>query len=135
MCAVCVLVLLLCLQEEFENGFGSHTPMYSGQTKCVRYYMNFHRAMDLAKECLLEVGGACGCVFFGGGLWFTGLGSWGRVRGRQGRWIWGGSGGDGVWVEVWRVGKGRVGGRGGMLLQEVRCIPLAQQPRCCVACA
>lgn len=46
---------VLCLQEEFENGFGSHTPMYSGQTKCVRYYMNFERAMALAKECLLEV--------------------------------------------------------------------------------
>lgn len=45
----------LLTQREFEQGFGSHTPMYSGQTKCVRYYMNFSRAMDLAKECLLEV--------------------------------------------------------------------------------
>jgi hypothetical protein len=45
------------VQEEFENGFGSHTPMYSGQTKCVRYYMNFERALGLAKECLQEVGG------------------------------------------------------------------------------
>jgi hypothetical protein len=48
---------MVYLQEEFENGFGSHTPMYSGQTKCVRYYMNHERAMDLAKECLLEVRG------------------------------------------------------------------------------
>eukprot|EP00775_Hariotina_reticulata_P011921 gene11921-12065_t len=48
----------LLTQREFEQGFGSHTPMYSGQTKCVRYYMNFSRAMDLAKECLLEKGHA-----------------------------------------------------------------------------
>jgi hypothetical protein len=45
----------LLTPREFEAGFGSHTPMYSGQTKCVRYYMNFSRAMELAKECLLEV--------------------------------------------------------------------------------
>lgn len=50
----------LLTQREFEQGFGSHTPMYSGHTKCVRYYMNFSRAMDLAKECLLEVRGCCG---------------------------------------------------------------------------
>jgi hypothetical protein len=31
--------------------------MYIGQTKCVRYFMNFNRAMELAKECLLEVRG------------------------------------------------------------------------------
>eukprot|EP00879_Flechtneria_rotunda_P018475 GHRR01019379.1.p1 GENE.GHRR01019379.1~~GHRR01019379.1.p1 ORF type:complete len:374 (+),score=188.43 GHRR01019379.1:48-1169(+) len=48
----------LLTQREFEQGFGSHTPMYSGQTKCVRYYMNFNRAMSLAKECLLEKGHA-----------------------------------------------------------------------------
>jgi hypothetical protein len=47
----------LLTPREFEAGFGSHTPMYSGQTKCVRYYMNFSRAMELAKECLLEVRG------------------------------------------------------------------------------
>lgn len=29
--------------------------MFSGQTKCVRYYMNFERALALAKECLLKV--------------------------------------------------------------------------------
>jgi hypothetical protein len=33
--------------EEFRNGFGSHTPMFSGQTKCVRYYMNCTRALKL----------------------------------------------------------------------------------------
>ena len=38
----------LLTRREFEAGFGSHTPMYSGQTKCVRYYMNFERwALDL----------------------------------------------------------------------------------------
>lgn len=47
----------LLTPREFEAGFGSHTPMYSGQTKCVRYHMNFQRAMELAKECLLEVRG------------------------------------------------------------------------------
>jgi hypothetical protein len=47
----------LLTPREFEAGFGSHTPMYSGQTKCVRYFMNFNRAMELAKECLLEVRG------------------------------------------------------------------------------
>lgn len=33
----------LLTRKEFENGFGSHTPMFSGQTKTVRYYMNFER--------------------------------------------------------------------------------------------
>jgi hypothetical protein len=33
----------LLTRREFEAGFGSHTPMFSGQTKCVRYYMNFER--------------------------------------------------------------------------------------------
>ncbi|WIA39655.1 hypothetical protein OEZ86_005727 [Tetradesmus obliquus] len=45
----------LLTPREFEAGFGSHTPMFSGQTKCVRYFMNFNRALELAKECLLEV--------------------------------------------------------------------------------
>lgn len=51
----------LLTQREFEAGFGSHTPMFSGQTKCVRYYMNAARALALAKECLLQVGD-CGVV-------------------------------------------------------------------------
>lgn len=33
--------------DEFREGFGSHTPMYSGQTRCARYYSNFPRARDL----------------------------------------------------------------------------------------
>uniref|UniRef100_A0A383VVQ9 Uncharacterized protein n=1 Tax=Tetradesmus obliquus TaxID=3088 RepID=A0A383VVQ9_TETOB len=48
----------LLTPREFEAGFGSHTPMFSGQTKCVRYFMNFNRALELAKECLLEKGHA-----------------------------------------------------------------------------
>jgi len=74
--------------------------MYSGQTKCVRYYMNFHRAMDLAKECLLEVRGG-GVRERGRVLWFLfgvggwGVGEWVRVRvfgntdGRRGGAEWG----------------------------------------------
>ncbi len=46
----------LLTREEFERGFGSHTPMFSGQTKCMRYYMNFERALELHKRCLLEHG-------------------------------------------------------------------------------
>eukprot|EP00210_Caulerpa_lentillifera_P002409 g2310.t1 len=44
----------LLTQEEFESGFGSHTPIFSGQTKCVRYYMNFDRAFNKQKEVLLS---------------------------------------------------------------------------------
>ena len=40
----------LLTRREFEQGFGSHTPMFTGQTKCVRYYMNFPRALALHKE-------------------------------------------------------------------------------------
>lgn len=32
--------------------------MFSGQTKCVRYYMNFERAFKKHKEILLETGKA-----------------------------------------------------------------------------
>lgn len=53
-----VLWVDLLTRKEFEAGFGSHTPMYSGQTKCVRYYMNFARALQLHKEVLLEAGHA-----------------------------------------------------------------------------
>ena len=45
-------------RREFEAGFGSHTPMFTGQTKCVRYYMNFARAFDLFKALALEGGRA-----------------------------------------------------------------------------
>ena len=40
----------LLTRREFEQGFGSHTPMFTGQTKCVRYYMNFERALALQKK-------------------------------------------------------------------------------------
>ncbi len=40
----------LLTRREFEQGFGSHTPIFSGQTKCVRYYMNFDRALALHKQ-------------------------------------------------------------------------------------
>lgn len=45
----------LLTEEEFTAGFGSHTPMFTGQTKCVRYYMNFQLALGLLKEVLAEV--------------------------------------------------------------------------------
>ena len=45
----------LLTRREFEAGFGSHTPIFSGQTRCVRYYMNFERGLELFKEVLLEV--------------------------------------------------------------------------------
>jgi len=46
----------LLTKAEFEAGFGSHTPMFSGQTKCVRYYMNFGRALRLMKEVIAQEG-------------------------------------------------------------------------------
>ena len=46
----------LLTKQEFEAGFGSHTPIFSGQTKCVRYYMNFERALAVFKEVLLRDG-------------------------------------------------------------------------------
>ena len=42
--------------EEFKNGFGSHTPMFSGQTKCVRYYMNCARALRLFASIIQKQG-------------------------------------------------------------------------------
>ena len=42
--------------EEFARGFGSHTPMFSGQTKCVRYYMNCARGLRLFRRIILECG-------------------------------------------------------------------------------
>ena len=50
----------LLTEEEFTAGFGSHTPIFTGQTKCVRYYMNFERALGLLKEVLAEVR-CCSC--------------------------------------------------------------------------
>jgi hypothetical protein len=51
-----VLWVDLLTKQEFEAGFGSHTPIFSGQTKCVRYYMNFERALGVFKEVLLRDG-------------------------------------------------------------------------------
>ncbi|KAI3429879.1 hypothetical protein D9Q98_010190 [Chlorella vulgaris] len=42
----------LLTEKEFNAGFGSHTPMFTGQTKCVRYYMVFQRAMAVLKRVL-----------------------------------------------------------------------------------
>ena len=51
-----VLWVDLLTKAEFEAGFGSHTPMFSGQTKCVRYYMSFERALRLMKEVIAQEG-------------------------------------------------------------------------------
>ncbi|PSC68513.1 suppressor of RPS4-RLD 1-like isoform X1 [Micractinium conductrix] len=48
----------LLTEREFTAGFGSHTPMFTGQTKCVRYYMVFDRALAMFKRCLEAAGGA-----------------------------------------------------------------------------
>ena len=50
-----VLWVDLLTKKEFEAGFGSHTPMFSGQSKCVRYYMNFERAVRLLKTIIAKV--------------------------------------------------------------------------------
>ena len=44
-------------REEFEAGFGSHTPIFSGQTACVRYADNTGRALRLFAECAALAGG------------------------------------------------------------------------------
>ena len=54
-CGVQVIWVDLLTKEEFTAGFGSHTPIFTGQTKCVRYYMNFERALALQREVLAEV--------------------------------------------------------------------------------
>lgn len=54
--AMQVIWVDLLTKAEFEAGFGSHTPMFSGQTKCVRYYMNFERALRLMKEVIAQEG-------------------------------------------------------------------------------
>lgn len=59
----------LLTKQEFEAGFGSHTPIFSGQTKCVRYYMNFERALELHKQCLLQDGFAYDADNNKGGMW------------------------------------------------------------------
>ncbi|CAL1372059.1 unnamed protein product [Linum trigynum] len=40
------------LSEEFNSGFGSHTPMILGQAKVVRYYPNYERTLQVAKNVM-----------------------------------------------------------------------------------
>ncbi|KAI5684482.1 hypothetical protein M9H77_05710 [Catharanthus roseus] len=42
------------LSEEFNTGFGSHTPLVLGQAKVVRYFPNFQRTLDAAKVVIKE---------------------------------------------------------------------------------
>lgn len=42
------------LSEEFNSGFGSHTPMLLGQAKVVRYFPYYKRTIDLAKSIMKE---------------------------------------------------------------------------------
>ncbi len=51
-----VLWVDLLTEREFSSGFGSHTPMFTGQTKCVRYFMNFDRALNVTKHVALAQG-------------------------------------------------------------------------------
>ncbi|GJN10543.1 hypothetical protein PR202_ga28644 [Eleusine coracana subsp. coracana] len=41
------------LSEEFNSGFGSHTPMLLGQAKVVRYYPYYQRVLEAAKSIML----------------------------------------------------------------------------------
>ncbi|ESQ53338.1 hypothetical protein EUTSA_v100242860mg, partial [Eutrema salsugineum] len=40
--------------EEFNSGFGSHTPMVLGQAKVVRYFPNYERTLNLAKTIIKD---------------------------------------------------------------------------------
>ncbi|XP_011099339.1 suppressor of RPS4-RLD 1 [Sesamum indicum] len=42
------------LSEEFNSGFGSHTPLILGQAKVVRYFPNFQRALNVAKAVIKD---------------------------------------------------------------------------------
>ncbi|XP_057964310.1 suppressor of RPS4-RLD 1 [Malania oleifera] len=42
------------LSEEFNSGFGSHTPMILGQAKVVRYFPNYQRTLHVAKIVMKE---------------------------------------------------------------------------------
>lgn len=42
------------LSEEFNAGFGSHTPMVLGQAKVVRYFPNYERTLNVAKAVIKE---------------------------------------------------------------------------------
>ncbi|XP_012491923.1 suppressor of RPS4-RLD 1 [Gossypium raimondii] len=42
------------LSEEFNSGFGSHTPMVLGEAKVVRYFPNYERTLDIAKMIMRD---------------------------------------------------------------------------------
>ncbi|ONM27966.1 Suppressor of RPS4-RLD 1 [Zea mays] len=43
------------LSEEFNSGFGSHTPMLLGQAKVIRYYPYYQRVLETAKTIMLDL--------------------------------------------------------------------------------
>ncbi|TVU13165.1 hypothetical protein EJB05_40697 [Eragrostis curvula] len=43
------------LSEEFNSGFGSHTPLLLGQAKVVRYYPYYQRVLEAAKTIMLDL--------------------------------------------------------------------------------
>ncbi|TMX02833.1 hypothetical protein EJD97_019645 [Solanum chilense] len=47
------------LSEEFNTGFGSHTPLVLGQAKVVRYHPNFQRTLTVAKAVIKENKSVC----------------------------------------------------------------------------
>ncbi|XP_057544804.1 suppressor of RPS4-RLD 1 isoform X2 [Amaranthus tricolor] len=47
------------LSEEFNAGFGSHTPLILGQAKVARYFPNFNRTLNAAKAAISEKKHAC----------------------------------------------------------------------------
>ena len=49
-----VLWIDLLSDQEFVAGFGSHTPMYSGESMCVRYYSNFSKAVRLLHDLIVN---------------------------------------------------------------------------------
>ncbi|KAL2962700.1 hypothetical protein AAZX31_17G159100 [Glycine max] len=42
------------LSDEFNAGFGSHTPMILGQARVVRYFPNYERTLEIAKTVMKE---------------------------------------------------------------------------------
>nr|XP_043631508.1 suppressor of RPS4-RLD 1 [Erigeron canadensis] len=42
------------LSEEFNSGFGSHTPLILGQARVTRYFPHFQRTLDVAKTVIKE---------------------------------------------------------------------------------
>ncbi|KAF5752853.1 suppressor of RPS4-RLD 1 isoform X1 [Tripterygium wilfordii] len=42
------------LSEEFNSGFGSHTPLILGQARVVRYFPNYERTLDIAKTIIKD---------------------------------------------------------------------------------